>query len=136
MASTSTPKLQIKPNPTNFDLIDFQIDYDIFFTPFDIKTDLPYGRVVAVFGVDVNVGDPQPDAGPDDMLSAKFLGTVSAGGAAVKHQTDVISLSRATTDEDKPPISNPDELQVKVEITPQLPFQQSVASNIVTVNLP
>jgi hypothetical protein len=132
-------KLQITPNSTNVDMLDFTVDYDILWTPFEISSNLPYSRRYTVFGVDTaaNTGPP-PDpatAGEDDRLQVEFFGDVSSGGARFTHVKNTLRVPRTRADEDKPPIPNPDELQVLVELTPQLPRPLSGRTNIVKIDL-
>jgi hypothetical protein len=109
----------------------------------DIKSNLPYRKGYVVIGVDTPAAltgpppDPQPAAGGNDTLvTFANFGAVSADGVARKHQTDTFKVARATADEDQPPIPNPDELQVRVELKPLLPTNTARESNIVKINSP
>lgn len=134
MAQIGPVTLQITPDPVNINRLNLTVNYDIIFTPFDITTNLPYRRVYTVIGVDAPP-DP-PAAGGDDTLAIIFFNDVTAGGVAVRPQNDTISVARATADEDQPPIPNPDELRVRVELQPRLPVNAVGNSNIVNINLP
>lgn len=133
--------LKITPHPTDIGLLNFAVTYTIAFTAFDIKTDLPYRKVYTLIGVDTPaiLTGPPPDpiiAGGNDTLVTVIFGNVSSGGVANKTLTDIISVSRATADEDKPPIPNPDELQMRVELQPLLPVSTARNSPIVKIDLP
>jgi hypothetical protein len=140
MAQILDVQLQITPD-TDINFLNFTVEYDVVFTTFDIKSDLPYGKTYVVIGVDTPAAvtgppaDPAEAGGNDTLATVKF-GSISAGGAKISHQKDVIRVARVTADEDKPPIPNPDELQVRVELTPFLPTNTARVSNIVKMNLP
>lgn len=140
MAQIGPVQLQITPNP-NPTLLDFKVNYNIIFNPFDDKTGLPYRKRYVLIGVDTPaaVTGPPPDpataAGNDTLATINFE-VVSAVNGLVQPQNDTITVTRATADEDQPPIPNPDELQVRVELLPLLPVSTARNSEIVKINLP
>lgn len=135
MAQIGPVTLQITPNPTNINLLDFTVNYNIFFNAFDVTTNLIYRKVYVVIGVDTPP-DPATAGGNDTLATFTNFGTVRANGVAASPQNDTISVARATADEDNPPIPNPDELLVRVELQPLLPANTARNSNIVSINLP
>ncbi|MDQ3763267.1 MAG: hypothetical protein M3460_17040 [Actinomycetota bacterium] len=124
MAQIGAVQLQIKPNPNDVNFLDFVVDYDVIFTPIEIAANLPYSKGYVVIGADTPAADTgpppdsQPAAGGNDTLAAfpNFGGGVKPGGARVVHVTDTLRVARAVADEDKPPIPDLDELQVRVEL--------------------
>lgn len=122
-------------------MLDFTVNYNIFFNGFDVTTNLFYRKVYVLIGVDtpaILTGPPPdpPAAGPNDTLATINFTAVRANGVVVSPQNDTFSVARATADEDNPPIPNPDELQVRVELQPLLPVNVANNSNIVRINLP
>ncbi|MCA1684007.1 MAG: right-handed parallel beta-helix repeat-containing protein, partial [Actinobacteria bacterium] len=96
--------------------------YDINFSEVDVQSNQVYSEECRLIGVDVGVDDP-PAAGADDTLG--FLtplfndNTTPEGGSATLSRHFTKTFRRATVDEDKGSIPNPDELRARVTLTPR-----------------
>lgn len=134
MATVSTPNLVVTPKLDNREL---QVIYDIDFDFFDNETNLRYRHVVEAIGDDTNVaGDPASSA-PDDVLTKLRDEVVRASDAQDQNGnglprfhvefTELVAKSTLNEDIGNP---NPDEIRVKVTLTPLLPVQVVRESNL------
>ena len=134
MAAISTPNLVVTKDLDNREL---NVTYDIDFDVFDNATNLRYQHVVELIGDDTNVaGDPASSA-PDDVLATLKSEIVRAGNAPEVNGNGLPRLpvdltqdfAKSTLNEDigNP---NPDEIRIKVTLTPLLPKQTVRESNL------
>ncbi len=118
--------------------------YAVTFDAFDKASDQPYKEAVKLFGVDTG----EAGAGSDDLLGTVFPSGIIIFGSDVIRASQVVApattLTRTHTatfkntvlDEDKPPISNPDELRAEVTLTPVAPATVTRSSDTATLSLP
>ena len=133
MAAVSTPNLVVTKVLDNREV---NATYDIDFDFFDNATNLRYKHVVELIGDDTNVaGDPASFA-PDDVLATLTSEVVRAGEAPAVNGNGLPRLpvdltqvvAKSTLDEDIG--NNPDEIRIKVTLTPLLPVQTVRESNL------
>jgi hypothetical protein len=134
MAAVNTPNLVVTPKQDNREVnVTYEIDFDFF----DNATNLRYKHVVELIGDDTNVpGDPASSA-PDEVLATLRSDVVRAGEAPdvngnglprlPVHLTQEFGKSTLNEDIGNP---NPDEIRVKVTLTPLLPVQIVRESNL------
>ena len=127
MASVSTPNLDVEIQNDNRQL---NVDYTITFDAFDQASQLSYKHVTQVIGDDTNVaGDPSTVA-PDDVLETIINDVVQANGATSLPVTIQHVVGKSKLNEDTGSAFNPDEIRVKVTLTPILPLQIVRESNL------
>jgi hypothetical protein len=134
MAAVSTPNLVVVEKLDNREVnVTYQIDFDFF----DNATNLRYKHVVELIGDDTNVaGDPASSA-PDDVLAKLKDEVVRAANAPATNGNGLPRLpvtlkqevAKSTLNEDvgNP---NPDEIRVKITLTPLLPEEIVRESNL------
>lgn len=134
MASIGPVTLEIK-----FQELKAEVDvtYDISFDEFDQKTDQVYVEVCKLIGDDTGTGD-EPAAGPDDVigyLTPLFFRNTRANGARslTRHFSKV--FRKADLNEDRAPVSNPDEIRALVTLTPVMPSATERQSNLVIADI-
>ena len=134
MAAVSTPNLVVTPEQDNRKVNGtYAIDFDFF----DKATNLRYKHVVELIGDDTNVAGDPPSSAPDDVLATLRSEVVRAGEAPAMNDnglprlrvnlTEVFAKSTLNEDIGNP---NPDEIRIKVTLTPLLPVQSVRESNL------
>ena len=134
MAAASTPNLVVTKELDNRKV---DATYDIDFDFFDNATNLRYKHVVELIGDDTNVAGDPPSSAPDDVLATLRSEVVRAGEAPAMNDnglprlrvnlTEVFAKSTLNEDIGNP---NPDEIRIKVTLTPLLPVQTVRESNL------
>jgi hypothetical protein len=134
MAAASTPNLVVTKDLDNRKV---NATYDIDFDFFDNATNLRYKHVVELIGDDTNVAGDAPSSAPDDVLATLRSEVVRAGEAPDLNDNglprlrvnlaEVVAKSTLNEDIGNP---NPDEIRIKVTLTPLLPVQTVRESNL------
>jgi hypothetical protein len=134
MAALTTPNLVVTPIQDNRDVdVEYKIDFDFF----DNATNLRYRHLAQLIGDDTNVtGDPASSA-PDEVLATLRDEVVRATDADEVNGNNlprlgveikqVVGKSLLNEDIGNP---NPDEIRVKVTLTPLLPTPIVRESNL------
>ena len=113
------------------------VSYAIAFDSYDQNSNQAYVEVVRLVGDDTNVGDPLT-AGTDDILgfvTPLFLRTTRSDGQATLARQFTKTFPKATLDEDRGDIPNPDELYARVTLTPVAPATVTAQSNMVAMEI-
>lgn len=111
------------------------VTYEITFDSYDQHSNQAYVEVVRLMGDDTNVGDPE-SAGADDTLgfvTPLFLRNTRSDGQATLPRQFSKTFPKATIDEDRGTVPNPDELYARVTLTPVAPATATAQSKTVTV---
>jgi hypothetical protein len=134
MAAVSTPNLVVVPIQDNRDVdVKYQIDFDFF----DNATNLRYRHLVQLIGDDTNVtGDPASSA-PDEVFATLVDNVVRAtdanstnGNGLPRLEVDIKKVFGKSSLNEDIGTPNPDEIRVKVTLTPLLPVQVVRESNL------
>jgi hypothetical protein len=134
MATMTTPQLTIVGSQVpGFSTL--TVKYTVTFNAFDQASGQPYRERIEVIGDDTAVSDPAA-AGADDSLATVNNAGIIQAGAQVQARTHILTLTNATLNEDIGAIPNPDEIRVKVTLTPIAPAAVGpIESNLVALQL-
>ena len=151
MASVSNLTLAIEVVNDGPDLeANVTVDYDIVFSSFDQKSNLPYSEVCRLIGDDTGINPPEDgvdDAIPGGQLTPVILtpgpfpvpiplpSLIASDGRTSVHRHFTKTLPLSALNEDQPPVSNPDELRAQVSLSPVLPSALLRESNQVVLNI-